>query len=226
MIRNIVFDMGMVLLDHDPLLPCIRHAGRERAQALCDGIFWHPEWMELLDGGVMDEQAYIPRAQSRFEDPEMKRLVAEILNDWYLDALYPKSGMEAVQKDLLDRGFRLYVLSNAGYSFHKFSYKIKHIDRFSGIMVSAEERLMKPDPAIYRRLCDRFLLEASECLFIDDLPRNIEGAQKAGMNGYCFQDAAAVLSGSSQRLRGMWDAAMDCVSGCGLRAKRGPEPAL
>ena len=98
MIRNIVFDMGMVLLDHDPLLPCIRPAGRERAQALCDGIFWHPEWMELLDGGVMDEQAYIPRAQSRFEDPEMKRLVAEILNDWYLDALYPKSGMEAVQK--------------------------------------------------------------------------------------------------------------------------------
>lgn len=192
--------MGMVLLDHDPLLPCIRHAGRERAQALCDGIFWHPEWMELLDGGVMDEQAYIPRAQSRFEDPEMKRLVAEILNDWYLDALYPKSGMEAVQKDLLDRGFRLYVLSNAGYSFHKFSYKIKHIDRFSGIMVSAEERLMKPDPAIYRRLCDRFSLEASECLFIDDLPRNIEGAQKAGMNGYCFQD------GDVARLRSFLEA--------------------
>lgn len=192
--------MGMVLLDHDPLLPCIRHAGRERAQALCDGIFWHPEWMELLDGGVMDEQAYIPRAQSRFEDPEMKRLVAEILNDWYLDALYPKSGMEAVQKDLLDRGFRLYVLSNAGYSFHKFSYKIKHIDRFSGIMVSAEERLMKPDPAIYRRLCDRFSLEATECLFIDDLPRNIEGAQKAGMNGYCFQD------GDVARLRSFLEA--------------------
>ena len=130
----------------------------------------------------------------------MKRLVAEILNDWYLDALYPKSGMEAVQKDLLDRGFRLYVLSNAGYSFHKFSYKIKHIDRFSGIMVSAEERMMKPDPAIYRRLCDRFSLEASECLFIDDLPRNIEGAQKAGMNGYCFQD------GDVARLRSFLEA--------------------
>lgn len=186
--------------------------------------------MELLDGGVMDEQAYIPRAQSRFEDPEMKRLVAEILNDWYLDALYPKSGMEAVQKDLLDRGFRLYVLSNAGYSFHKFSYKIKHIDRFSGIMVSAEERMMKPDPAIYRRLCDRFSLEASECLFIDDLSRNIEGAQKARHERLLFpgwrRGTAALLSGSSQRLRGMWDAAMDCVSGCGLRAKRGPEPAL
>ena len=47
---------------------------------------------------------------------------------------------------------------------------------------------MKPDPAIYRRLCDRFSLEASQCLFIDDLPRNIEGARSAGLNGYCFQD--------------------------------------
>ena len=83
---------------------------------------------------------------------------------------------------------RLYILSNAGFSFHKFSYKIKYIDRFSGIMVSAEERLMKPDPAIYRRLCERFSLEASECLFIDDLQRNIDGAQKAGLAGYCFQD--------------------------------------
>ena len=118
----------------------------------------------------------------------MKRLVPEILSDWYLDALYPKSGMEAVQKDLLDRGFHLYVLSNAGFTFHKFSYKIKYIQQFSGIVVSAEERILKPDPAIYRRLCDRFSLEASECLFIDDLPRNIEGAQRIGMNGYCFQD--------------------------------------
>ena len=188
MIRNIVFDMGMVLLDHDPLLPCIRHAGYEHAQELCDAIFWHQEWGRMIDGGVMDEQGYVPYAQARLADPQLKRLVPEILSDWYLDALYPKSGMGAVQRELLERGFRLYILSNAGFSFHKFSYKIKHIDRFSGIMVSAGERLMKPDPAIYRRLCDRFSLEASQCLFIDDLPRNIEGARSAGLNGYCFQD--------------------------------------
>ena len=136
MIRNIVFDMGMVLLDHDPLLPCIRHAGYEHAQELCDAIFWHQEWGRMIDGGVMDEQGYVPYAQARLADPQLKRLVPEILSDWYLDALYPKSGMDAVQRELLERGFRLYILSNAGFSFHKFSYKIKHIDRFSGIMVS------------------------------------------------------------------------------------------
>ena len=142
----------------------------------------------MIDGGILDEQGYIPYAQARLTDPQLKQLVPEILSDWHLDALYPKSGMDLVQSELLERGMRLYILSNAGFSFHKFSYKIKYIGRFSGIMVSAEERLMKPDPAIYRRLCERFSLEASECLFIDDLQRNIDGAQKAGLAGYCFQD--------------------------------------
>ena len=188
MIRNIVFDMGMVLLDHDPMLPCIRHAGRERAQALCDAIFWHPQWGELIDGGAMWEAEYAALAQERLEDETLKKFVPEILSDWHLDALYPKGGMDLVQRDLLDRGFRLYILSNAGYSFHQFSYKIKYIDRFSGVLVSAEERLLKPDPAIYRRLCERFDLVPSECLFIDDLERNIAGAQSVGLHGYCFQD--------------------------------------
>lgn len=102
----------------------------------------------------------------------------EILSDWYLDALYPKEGMDLVQKDLLDRGIRLYILSNTGFTFHKFCYKIRYYDRFSGQILSCEERLMKPDPAIYRRLCDRFSLEPSECLFIDDLPAT-SGARRA-----------------------------------------------
>ena len=191
MIRNVVFDMGMVLLVHDPLLSCIRHAGRERAQEVCDAIFWDPEWCQFIDGGLMKDAEYAPRAQSRLSDPELKRLVPEILSDWYLDALYPKEGMDLVQKDLLDRGIRLYILSNTGFTFHKFCYKIRYYDRFSGQILSCEERLMKPDPAIYRRLCDRFSLEPSECLFIDDLPRNIRGAESIGMQGYCFQDGDA-----------------------------------
>lgn len=188
MIRNIVFDMGNVLLDHDPLLPCIRHAGHEHAQTLCDAIFRHPEWMRFLDSGEMDENAYAPYAQARLSDPALRRLVPEILDDWHLDALYPKSGMDQVQKDMLESGMRLYVLSNAGFSFHDFSYKIKYIRRFSGVMISSEERLLKPDPAIYLRLCERFSLVPKESLFIDDLPRNIAGAESIGMRGYCFED--------------------------------------
>ncbi len=189
MIRNIVFDMGMVLLDYDPFLTCIRHArDPEKARLLMDAIFNHPEWCELLDSGELTEAEYLPRAQARLEGEEMKRLAQETLADWPLDGIYPKSGMRAVLERLLECGYRLYVLSNVGYRFHEFSYKIPCFDRFSGALLSAEERLCKPDPAIYLRLCEKFDLRPEECLFVDDLQRNIDGAERVGMRGYCYQD--------------------------------------
>lgn len=201
MIRNIVCDMGMVLLDHDPLLPCLRHAGdRAVAQRLCDELFWHPQWKQMIDGGLMTEKEYLPLAQARLETPELKALAAEILKDWHVDGLYPKSGMDTLTGELLDKGYRLYILSNAGYCFHDFSYKIKHLERFSGVLVSAEEKLLKPDPAIYLRLLEKFRLAPEECLFIDDLQANIDGAQSVGMTGYCY------LDGDIARLRAYLDA--------------------
>lgn len=189
MIRNIVFDMGMVLLDYDPFLPCLRHAKDfEKAKRLHDAIFDHPEWCALLDSGELTEAEYLPRVQARLDTDELRQLAAETLADWPLDGIYPKSGMKAVVEALLSRGYRLYVLSNVGYRFHEFSYKIPCFDRFSGALLSAEERITKPDPAIYRRLCEKFDLTPEECLFVDDLQRNIDGAQSVGMQGYCYAD--------------------------------------
>ena len=59
---------------------------------------------------------------------------------------------------------------------------------FDGMLISAEEKLVKPDPAIYERLFSRFHLRPEECFFIDDLPANIEAARRCGMDGYCFTD--------------------------------------
>lgn len=191
MIRNIVFDMGNVLLDFDPYLPCLRHAkDPAKARELCNAIFELPEWGELVDGGVLTEESYTPRVQARLNTDELKALAAAVLRDWHVDGLYPKSGMDAVIEDLLERGYRLYILSNVGYCFHDFKYKIKHLERFSGIMLSSEERIRKPDPELYQRLLQKYGLNAEECLFIDDLPANIEGAQSVGMQGYCYADGS------------------------------------
>ena len=56
------------------------------------------------------------------------------------------------------------------------------------MLVSAEEKLVKPDPAIFRRLCDKFGLQMDECVFVDDLQKNVDGAVACGMQGYCFAD--------------------------------------
>lgn len=57
---------------------------------------------------------------------------------------------------------------------------------FDGYVLSAQEKLVKPDAAIYQKLLSRYNLKADECLFIDNLPENIKGAEKVGMHGFVF----------------------------------------
>ena len=102
-----------------------------------------------------------------------------------------------------DRGFRLYILSNAGLRFRTYEYKLPHPEYLSGILVSAEERMLKPDPQIFLRLCEKFSLKPEECLFIDDNAQNVHGAESTGMTGYCFAD------GDVPRLRAYLDTLQD-----------------
>ena len=66
--------------------------------------------------------------------------------------------------------------------------KYPFFKKAKGYVVSAYERLVKPQPEIYRLLLDRYGLKADECVFIDDYPVNIDGARAAGMNGIVFRD--------------------------------------
>ncbi len=192
MIRNIVFDMGKVLLDYDPLQACLRHAGApEKAAVLKAAIFDHPDWQAKIDTGFLYDDEYLLDVLDRLETQELKTLAKDIMGDWWLDSLFPVRGIRQVIERLLEKGFRLYVLSNCGYFFHKFSYKIPHVERFSGLLVSAEEKLIKPDPKIFERLCQKFELQADECVFVDDLQKNVDAAVACGMQGYCFADMDA-----------------------------------
>ena len=133
----------------------------------------------------------IPYAQlmrSKMETPELGALAEAVLSDWWVDSMYLKSGMDALVKELADAGVPLYVLSNVGYCFHEFSYKIPCYDRFSGIVLSCEEKLSKPDPALFRRMCERYGLKPEETLFVDDHAPNVESAKTIGLQGYCFAD--------------------------------------
>lgn len=190
MIRNVVFDMGMVLMNYDPFMPCLRHANGDEALAnrLCDAIFNHPEWGRYIDGGLTDDMGYLSLVEQRLTDPAERALAKEILQDWYLDGLFPDTRMRPVIQQLLDGGYHLYLLSNVGYSFQLFRYKMPFLNRFDGVLLSCEEKLRKPDTAIYNRLCQKFGLKAEECLFVDDLQRNIDGAEAAGLHGHCFAD--------------------------------------
>lgn len=189
MIRNVIFDMGRVMLDYNPMLACYRHARDwDKAAQLKEAIFDRPEWWQKVDLGEMTDMEYAVDAQSRLEDPELKKLAADVLSDWWTDSLFPVTGMGRLIEDLLSAGVKLYVLSNVGYSFHDFSYKIPHLDRFSGVVLSCEERTGKPGQEIFQRLISRYGIVPEETLFVDDHLPNVETARSIGLQAHCFAD--------------------------------------
>ena len=95
--------------------------------------------------------------------------------------------MAELVRELKGKGYHLYVLSNAGTDLRDYFDRIPGAECFEGIMVSAEEKLLKPMPAIYEGLAKKFELDLGECVFIDDAPANIEVAIQTGMRGIQFR---------------------------------------
>jgi 2-haloacid dehalogenase len=94
-------------------------------------------------------------------------------------------------EELDARGVPLFAITNFSADFWKpfFDKERAFFSRFRDIVVSGEEKLLKPDPAIYFRALNRFGLKPAEALFIDDREINVEGARALGMQAHLFIDA-------------------------------------
>jgi putative hydrolase of the HAD superfamily len=186
MVGNVVFDMGMVLMDYHPLAACRAAApDEEGAQALLTALFEDPEWVRLDDGSLEPEEL-CRRAQARLGNRALRLLVPQLLDAMPFNILSPIPGMAEVVDEALAAGFRVYLLSNANRAVSENRGIIPRIERFHGVMFSYDEKVLKPDPAIYRRLTDRYALEPGECFFIDDNAENVAGARKLGWQAYRF----------------------------------------
>jgi putative hydrolase of the HAD superfamily len=197
MIRSIVFDMGKVLLDYHPLTTCLRLTDSpEEAQFFFNAVFQIPQWEQEYDGGMVSDDEMLAIIQAPLATQAMKDKAALIFGEFHIDALSLLPGMESVIRELQRRGFPLYLLSNTSLRYYRFKHFIPCIEDFQGVLLSAEELLLKPDPAIFLRFCEKFSVKPEECLFIDDRQENIDGAQAVGMAGYCFQDGDAERLGA------------------------------
>jgi putative hydrolase of the HAD superfamily len=183
MIRNIVFDMGNVLLSYEPekyVDKIIKDPAG--ADAVLRELFGGPEW-PMLDAGTITEEETVRRVQSRI--PRYAALVPRAMERWD-DMLTPLPGMPEIVAELKAKGYPLYVLSNMSLRFSRIFQQREIFRYFDGYVFSAIEKIVKPDPAIYRLLLNRFHLNADECLFFDDLPQNVEGAERVGLHAHRF----------------------------------------
>lgn len=195
MIKNIVFDMGGVLADFNPgyfveqYMPS--HTAEERFLVRRE-LFRSVEWLRLDRGSITEEEAL--RSVCRRLPEGLHDMAARLMEGW-TEFLRPDPAMKTLCGRLRAAGCSLYLLSNANLRFadHCQADNIPAIAHFKGQFISAQWGLLKPDEAIYRAFCAHFALVPSECFFVDDMPANIESAQRCGMEGFVFQGEMAGL---------------------------------
>jgi HAD superfamily hydrolase (TIGR01509 family) len=109
-------------------------------------------------------------------------------------ALTPIEPTVQLLRELRQReGLKLYGLSNMSATIFEYLYgRHDFFELFDGIVVSAAVKLLKPEPAIYEHLRERFKLDFSETVFIDDMPRNVESARRVGLPAIQFETTAQV----------------------------------
>ncbi|GAA0323988.1 HAD-IA family hydrolase [Sphingomonas oligophenolica] len=189
----VVFDVGNVLYDWNPRFLYERLIDDDRALDAFLRDVATKEWHFQHDAGrpFAETSAELSAAHPEFADhiaawgPRFSETIPGML-----------PGMAELVEELDAAGVPLYAITNfSGEFWVPFRAREAAIfDRFRDVVVSGDEKLVKPDAAIYRLALDRFGLEPGEAVFVDDREDNIEGAEAVGIQGLLFVDAPTLRS--------------------------------
>ena len=192
MIRNIIFDMGGVLVHYDPehFVDLLSVSAEDKALLMRE-VFRTVAWFRM-DRGTMGEAEAAASMKANLP-PRLHGGVDRLMAWWELE-LRPMEGMEPLLAELKRLGYGLYLLSNATARQPEYFDRIPGSQYFDGRIISAHYKLLKPQKEIFDTLLREYGLQAEECFFVDDLNINIEGA-------FCAGIAGAVFDGDVPRLR-------------------------
>ncbi|MBV9217879.1 MAG: HAD family phosphatase [Methylobacteriaceae bacterium] len=183
----VVFDIGNVFIEWDP-----RHLfagmfdGQARAMEWFLANVCTPDWNREQDRGRSWRDAV---ASLRTIYPEWREEIESYDRRWHETAPRAFDQTVAIFERLKAAGVPIYAITN--FSHEKFAEcreRFEFLGAFDGVIVSATEGLLKPDPAIYHVLLSRYGLEPAACIFIDDSHANVAAARDLGMTALAFAD--------------------------------------
>ncbi|MBQ8209963.1 MAG: HAD family phosphatase [Clostridia bacterium] len=202
MIKNIVFDMGNVLILFYPekMMSTIL-SDKDEIDAIVTHFYNTVEYREV-DRGTMTYAQML----DVIKDNLPEHLVA-LLKELYVDNCFvanhmpPFPEMYELVARLKENGYKVYLLSNATSQFHEYKDKIPVMSLMDGILISADCKLLKPEREIYETLFEKFSLDPAECVFIDDVEENIQGGIACGMDGIVFSPSFESVSVLEDKLK-------------------------
>jgi epoxide hydrolase-like predicted phosphatase len=200
MIKNIVFDLGNVLISFRPsAFFDNKHYPEAIKSKILSDIFSGKEWLMLDNGDISTQEAIDAIA---IKSSLKREEIAHIFN-LRTEIMYPLDQNVRLLPELKKQGFKLYYLSNfpidifeeikTGYFFFRY---------FDGGVISSEVKFSKPDKRIFEILLENYSLVPDETLFIDDIEINVRAAEKLGIKGfvtYGSEEIAKELAGILKR---------------------------
>ena len=180
-LKNVVFDIGNVLLNWDPRGLYESIFGRDdfEGHPLTE-VIGSRLWLEM-DRGTAGIEETISKLAPLYPDSidEIGRFIREVASH-----IQPMEDSFRLAREFKERGIGVYLLSNFGEeAYRTVRNRIDDFEIFDGGIISWEVKLIKPEPRIYELLLAKHDLAPSETLFIDDSAPNIEAAEKLGMRG-------------------------------------------
>ncbi len=184
MLKQVILDMGNVLLNYDPEYALSRFCESEETRTLIRQELFHgPEWAQADLGLITNEERY--DGVSRRIPAVCHEALRQCVLHWD-ECMVPLPGAMAFLEQLRAWRLGIYVLSNACSRFRSYFSRSYALSLFDGVVVSSEVHLVKPDARIYRLLLEKYRLDPTECLFVDDRKRNTDGGEAVGIPGYVF----------------------------------------
>lgn len=178
MIKNIIFDLGNVILNDKPSIVLNKIKINSEERKLIENEFFS-NWNELDLGNITLEE----HLQKCNISIVLKENLKEILTRYYKYRDFNIEVIELMNK-LKNNGYQIYVLSNNNKQAYEYLLKLPMFQCVDGWIVSCNYHIMKPDSRLYEILLDKYNLISKESFFIDDKKENVERAKMLGMNGY------------------------------------------
>lgn len=186
MIKNIIFDIGKVLVSYEPDAYMKTIGLNEEARKAINAAMFESKLWDMSDQGLFTPEECLEKFIEGA--PEYETQIRQIhATVGKTIEMYPYT-MEWL-KDLKARGYHVYILSNYSENMlNQTREKLKFLSLVDGAVFSYECKLMKPSSKMYEYLCQKYGLNCSECVFVDDRLENVEGARRSGILAVHFKD--------------------------------------
>lgn len=185
MIDTVIFDLGKVLVEFQPV-EGMRKLGftEEQIQVIVEKIF-SGLWEECDRIPYSDEEI---RALFKSRVPGMEALIDKMWDNVTVFTYVYSYSRQWIQS-LKDMGLKVYILSNYGkQAFEINSKKYDFLELADGMVISYQVEMVKPDSRIYEILLDKYGIDRTKAVFIDDRQLNVDGAKAVGLNAILFEN--------------------------------------